>query len=226
MVIVLFGKPGAGKGTQAPRLAEALGVPILATGDVLRAALKAGTPLGLEAKRYMDAGELVPDAVILGIVKEALAEPRFAGGAVLDGVVRTVPQAEGLHAILGELGRPLGAVLEFEIDDEEIVRRISSRLVDDRTGAPYTGFAPGAPSPDGSGGTLVRRKDDEPEAVRNRLSVYRAQTLPVLDWYRAQGAAVRTIDAVGGVHDVTGRALEALGLPPAADPLAGGVAAA
>lgn len=226
MLIVLFGKPGAGKGTQAPRLAEALGVPILATGDVLRAALKAGTPLGLEAKRYMEAGELVPDAVILGIVKEALAEPRFAKGAVLDGVVRTVPQAEGLDALCAELGRRVDAVLEFAIEDDEIVQRISSRLVDDRTGTPYTGFAPGAPSPDGSGGTLVRRKDDEPEAVRNRLSVYRAQTLPVLDWYRARGAAVRTIDAVGGVHEVTARALAVLGLPPAADPLASGAAAA
>ena len=219
MVIVLFGKPGAGKGTQAPRLAEAMGVPILATGDVLRSALKAGTPLGLEAKRYMDAGELVPDAVILGIVKEAMEGPRFAKGAVLDGVVRTVPQAEGLDAMFAELGRPVDAVLEFEIDDDEIVRRISSRLVDDRTGAPYTGFAPGAPSPDGSGGTLVRRKDDEPEAVRNRLAVYRAQTFPVLDWYRAHGCTVRTIDAVGGVHEVTARALAALGLPAAADPI-------
>ena len=131
MVIVLFGKPGAGKGTQAPRLAQALGVPILATGDVLRAALKAGTPLGLEAKRYMEAGQLVPDLVILGIVKEAMAEPRFANGAVLDGVVRTVPQAEGLGRALAELGRSLGAVLVFDIDDEEIVRRVSSRVVCD-----------------------------------------------------------------------------------------------
>jgi len=210
MIIVLFGKPGAGKGTQAPRLAETLGVPILATGDVLRAAVKAGTPLGLEAKRYMDAGELVPDDVILGIVKEAMADPRFAHGAVLDGVVRTVPQAEGLARVLTELGRRLDAVLVFDIDDEEIVQRISGRLVDDRTGTPYTGYAPGAPSPDGSGGTLVRRKDDEPEAVRNRLAVYRAQTLPVLDWFRANGAAVRTIDAVGSVDEVTARALAAL----------------
>lgn len=210
MVIVLFGKPGAGKGTQAPRLAETLGAPILATGDVLRAAVKAGTPLGLEAKRYMDAGQLVPDDVILGIVKDAMADPKFARGAVLDGVVRTVPQAQGLERVLAELGRALDAVLVFDIDDEEIVRRISSRLVDDRTGAPYTGHAPGTPNPDGSGGTLVRRKDDEPEAVRNRLAVYRAQTLPVLDWYRAQGAAVRTIDAVGSVDEVTARALAAL----------------
>lgn len=212
MVIVLFGKPGAGKGTQAPRLAEALGAPILATGDVLRAALKAGTPLGLEAKRYMDAGALVPDDVILGIVKEALSEARFAGGAVLDGVVRTVPQAEGLERVLADLGRGLDAVLVFDIDDEEIVRRVSSRVVCDRTQQPFSGLEPGRPCPDGCGGTLVRRKDDEPAAVRTRLDVYRAQTLPVLDWYEAHGAAVRTIDAVGGVDDVTARALGVLGL--------------
>ena len=187
MVIVLFGKPGAGKGTQAPRLAEALGVPILATGDVLRAALKAGTPLGLEAKRYMDAGELVPDAVILGIVKDAMAEPRFAGGAVL----------------------------AFEIDDDEIVRRVSSRVVCDKTQQPFSGLEPGAPCPDGCGGHLIRRKDDEPSAVRTRLDVYRAQTLPVLEWYGANGAAVRTIDAVGSVGEVTQRALDALGLQAA-----------
>jgi adenylate kinase len=212
MVIVLFGKPGAGKGTQAPRLAEAIGVPILATGDVLRAALKAGTPLGLEAKRYMEAGELVPDAVILGILKDAMAEERFAGGAVLDGVVRTVPQAEGLSRVLAEIGRPLGAVLVFDIDDEEIVRRVSSRVVCDRTQQPFSGLEPGAACPDGCGGTLMRRKDDEPAAVRTRLDVYRAQTLPVLDWYRADGAVVRTIDAVGSVDDVTHRALDTLGL--------------
>lgn len=212
MIVVLFGKPGAGKGTQAPRLAAALGAPILATGDVLRAALKAGTPLGLEAKRYMESGQLVPDAVILGIVKEALAEPQFARGAVLDGVVRTVPQAEGLSRVLAELGRKLDAVLVFDIDDDEIVRRTSARVVCDRTQQPYAGLEPGAPCPDGCGGTLVRRADDEPAAVRTRLDVYRAQTLPVLEWYAGDGAAVRTIDAVGGVDEVTGRALGALGV--------------
>jgi adenylate kinase len=219
MVIVLFGKPGAGKGTQAPRLAEALGVPILATGDVLRAALREGTRLGLAAKSYMDRGALVPDDVILGIVKEALQSPRFAGGAVLDGVVRTVPQAEGLQGVLTDLGRALNAVLVFDIDDEEIVQRISGRLVCDKTQGPYAGFEPGTKCPD-CDGTLVRRKDDEPAAVRNRLDVYRAQTLPVLDWYRSQGTNVRTIDAVGSVEDVTSRALAAVGLAPGGPGLA------
>lgn len=215
MVIVLFGKPGAGKGTQAPRLAEALGAPILATGDVLRAAVREGTPLGVEAKSFMERGALVPDAVILGIVKEALATPRFTTGAVLDGVVRTVPQAEGMERALADLGRTVDAVLAFEIEDEEIVERISGRLVCDVCQTPFTGMAPGTPCPkEGSpdGGHLVRRKDDEPTAVRTRLDVYRAQTLPVLAWYRERGANVQTIDAVGSVEDVTRRALAALGV--------------
>jgi adenylate kinase len=212
MVIVLFGKPGAGKGTQAPKLAEALDAPILATGDVLRAALRDGTPLGLEAKAYMDRGALVPDDVILGIVKDALATPRFASGAVLDGVVRTVPQAAGLERVLNELGRHLDAVLVFDIDDDEIVQRISSRVVCDVCQTPFMGHTAGepCPKPGNDGGHLVRRKDDEPDAVRNRLDVYRAQTLPVLAWYEQNGTKVRQIDAVGSVDDVTRRALAAL----------------
>ena len=212
MVIVLFGKPGAGKGTQAPRLAEALGAEILATGDVLRAALRDGTRLGLEAKAYMDRGALVPDDVILGIVKEAMATPRYLGGAVLDGVVRTVPQAEGLERVLCELGRKLDAVLVFDIADDEIVQRIGGRLVCDVCQTPFTGRVVGepCPKPDHDGGHLVRRKDDEPEAVRNRLSVYRDQTLPVLEWYQRHGAKVCEIDAVGAVDDVTRRALGCL----------------
>ena len=214
MVIVLFGKPGAGKGTQAPRLAAALDVPILATGDVLRAAVREGTPLGMEAKAFMDRGDLVPDSVILGIVKEALAESRFARGAVLDGVVRTTPQAEGMERALKELGRPLDAVLFFDIDDEEIVRRISGRLVCDVCQTPFTGLDVGTPCPrltGGDGGHLVRRKDDEPDAVRTRLEVYKRQTLPVLAWYEQQGVKVATIDAVGSVDEVTARALRAVG---------------
>jgi adenylate kinase len=214
MVIVLFGKPGAGKGTQAPRLAAALGVPILATGDVLRQAKREGTPLGLEAKAYMDRGALVPDGVILGIVKETLARPDFANGAVLDGVVRTTPQAEGLERALCEIGKKLSAVLVFDIDDEEIVRRISGRTVCDVCQSPFMGLEPGTPcpKPGSDGGRLVRRPDDEPDAVRTRLDVYRRQTEPVLDWYARSGTRVATIDAVGPVDEVTTRALNALGL--------------
>ena len=209
MIIVLFGKPGAGKGTQAPLLAAALGVPTLATGDELRAAIRNGTPLGLEAKSYMDRGDLVPDSVILGIVKQALSEPRAARGVLLDGVVRTVPQAEGLAKAVKELGTQVDGVLSFEIDDDEIVRRLAGRTVCESCQTPYTGREPGSKC-DKDGGTLVRRKDDEPEAIRNRLEVYQKQTAPVLDWYRKHGTKVAVIDAVGSVQDVTSRALGAL----------------
>ena len=209
MIIVLFGKPGAGKGTQAPLLAAALGVPTLSTGDELRAAIRSGTTLGLEAKGYMDRGDLVPDAVILGIMKQALSEPRAAGGVLLDGVVRTVPQAEGLSTVCDELGRRVEAVLCFDIDDDEIVRRLAGRTVCESCQTPYTGREPGSAC-DKDGGKLIRRKDDEPDAIRNRLDVYERQTAPVLAWYRTHGTKVAVIDAVGAVQDVTARALGVL----------------
>ena len=214
MVIVLFGKPGAGKGTQAPLLAAALDVPTLATGDVLRAAVKAGTPLGLAAKAAMDRGDLVPDDVILGIIKETLARPAFARGAILDGVVRTAPQAAGLKRALGDVGRSLGAVLLFDIADDVIVQRLSGRTVCDVCQTPFMGREPGEPCPKAGydGGHLVRRKDDEPTAIRHRLAVFARETAPVLDWYRGDGARVAHIDADAPVETVTARALAALGL--------------
>jgi len=209
MDIVLFGKPGAGKGTQAPRIAAALGVPTVATGDVLRAAVRAGTPMGLAAKAFMDRGDLVPDDVILGIMKESLGKGDLATGSLLDGVVRTTPQAEGMSRVLRELGRQIDAVLMFDIDDEKLVQRLSSRTVCEQCQTPYTGRDAGARC-DKCGGTLMRRKDDEPDAIRNRLAVYQRQTAPVLDWYKHQGTAIVTVDAVGAVEDVTRRALDAL----------------
>jgi len=210
MDIVLFGKPGAGKGTQAPRIAAALGVLTVATGDVLRAAVRAGTPMGLAAKAFMDRGDLVPDEVILGIMKESLGKGELAAGSLLDGVVRTTPQAEGMSRVLHELGRKIDAVLMFDIDDEELVQRLSSRTVCEQCQTPYTGREAGGVC-DKDGGKLVRRKDDEPDAIRNRLAVYQRQTAPVLDWYRQQGTGIATVDAVGSVDDVTARALDALG---------------
>lgn len=210
MNIVLFGKPGAGKGTQAPRLAEALQVPTLATGDVLRAAAQAGTPLGLKAKDYMDRGALVPDDVILGIVRETLSEPTYANGVILDGVVRTVPQAEGMRDAMASLGRQVDAVLNFDVDNDEIVRRLSGRLVCSKCQTPYMSGAVGDACAN-CGATLMRRKDDEPEAIRNRLAVFERQTAPVFDWYRTHGANVATVDATGSVAEVTQRALAALG---------------
>lgn len=210
MNILLFGKPGAGKGTQAPQLAASLGVPTLATGDVLRAATRDGTPLGKKAKEFMERGDLVPDDVILGVVGEALARPEFSRGVVLDGVVRTVPQAEGLRRVFTQLKRTLDAVLYFDIENDEIVRRLGGRTVCEECQTPYTGRAPGEACQK-CGGTLVRRKDDEPDAVRNRLAVYEAQTAPVFDWYTRDGTRVAHVTAKGSVDDVTTRALKALG---------------
>lgn len=210
MILVLLGPPGAGKGTQGERLAEQLGIPKVATGDVLRAAVREGTPMGLAAKAAMDRGDLVPDDVILGIMKEKLASPDAARGVILDGVVRTVPQAQGLNKVLAELGRPLDAVLLFDIADDELVRRLSGRTVCDRCQTPFTGREPGTTC-DRCGGTLVRRKDDEPEAVRNRLRNYHVQTAPVIDWYRSDGTRLLTIDAVGTLDEVLDRARKALG---------------
>jgi len=209
MNIVLFGKPGAGKGTQAALLAQALDLPTLATGDVLRSAVREGTPMGRAAKAAMDRGDLVPDEVILGIMKETLAKPEYARGVILDGVVRTVPQAEGLERVFKELGRRVDVVLAFDIDNEEIVRRLGGRTVCDRCQTPYTGREPGAGC-EKCGGTLVRRRDDEPDAVRRRLEVYEAQTAPVFEWYRGNGSRVALVDAVGSVGEVTKRARRAL----------------
>src|SRR2546430_10483175 len=160
MDIVLFGKPGAGKGTQAPRLAEALGGATLSTGDVLRRAIKDGTKLGLEAKGYMERGDLVPDKVILGVIGEELRALQYAKGSILDGVVRTVPQAEGLRDVLKSLKRKVDAVIVFEIPDKEIVKRMGDRTVCSNCQTPYSGRKPGdkcdkcggAPAPPPGGG--------------------------------------------------------------------------
>ncbi len=225
MIIVLLGPPGAGKGTQGERLAARLDVPKIATGDVLRSAVRDGTPLGLEAKAAMDRGDLVPDAVIMGIMKEALAAPSAAKGAILDGVVRTTPQAEGVATMLSDLGRVVDAVLLFDIAEDELVRRLSGRTTCDACQRPFFGRQPGEackrPLPerqpgegcdiDGKVGTLVRRKDDEPDAVRKRLQVYRDQTSPVINWYEEHGPRVVRIDAIGSLEEVEARALHVLG---------------
>jgi adenylate kinase len=212
MIIVLLGPPGAGKGTQGERLAARLDVPKIATGDVLRAAVRDGTPLGLEAKAAMDRGDLVPDEVIMGIMKEALASPTAAKGAILDGVVRTTPQADGLAAMLSDLGRQVDAVLLFDIAEDELVRRLSGRTTCDACQRPFFGRQPGEScEADGKVGTLVRRKDDEPDAVRKRLQVYRDQTSPVINWYETHGPRVVRIDAIGSLEEVEARALHVLG---------------
>lgn len=198
-----MGPPGAGKGTQGEILEQDLGVPRYATGDILRDARRAGTELGREARRYMDAGELVPDDVILGIVREALAGKVAAEGFILDGFPRTVPQAEGLGRILDELDVRLDAVLDIDVPDEVIVRRLSSRRVCGDCGA-----VAGPEDADGCpacGGELSERPDDRPETVRRRLEVYREQTAPVLAWYAASTVPVVRIDGVGAVREVADR---------------------
>jgi adenylate kinase len=209
MIIVLVGPPGAGKGTQGERLSERLGIPKIATGDVLREAIRNGTEQGLAAKAYMDRGDLVPDSVILGIMKDALSAPATAKGAILDGVVRTVPQAEGLTRLVAELGRKVDKILLFDVPDDELIRRISGRTVCDKCQTPYTGREPGTACPK-CGGKLVRRPDDEPEAVKRRLRVYRSQTQPVIQFARDNNLDIAKIDATGDLDAITDRAMKAL----------------
>lgn len=210
MIIVLLGPPGAGKGTQGERLAASLGIPKIATGDLFRTALRDGTPMGLAAKQYMERGELVPDSVILGILRDALAAPSAAKGAILDGAVRTVPQAEGLAETLAGIGRAVDVVLLFDADSEELVRRLSGRTTCDVCQTSFTGLEPGGECPKSDGGHLIRRKDDEPDAIRRRLEVYEEQTAPVIAWYETHGIPVRRIDGLGPLDDVTARAMAAL----------------
>ena len=209
MIVVLLGPPGAGKGTQGERIATKLGIPKIATGDVLRAAVRDGTEQGLAAKGYMDRGDLVPDSVILGIIKEVMAAPSTQKGAILDGVVRTVPQAEGLAMMLAELGRKVDAYLLFDVADDELVKRLSGRTVCDSCQTPYMGLEPGTKC-NKCGGTLVRRKDDEPDSIRNRLKVYREQTEPVIDWVKSKKMNLVEIDATGDLDEITERAMKAL----------------
>ncbi|HEY8416295.1 MAG TPA: adenylate kinase [Thermaerobacter sp.] len=191
---IFLGPPGAGKGTQAARLAERAGVPQISTGGMLRAAVRAGTPLGLEAKRYMDAGHLVPDDVTIAIVRERLAQDDCRRGFLLDGFPRTVPQAEGLAAALEELGVGLDGVLYFDVPDEVVVERLSGRRVCPECGATYhIRFDPPreAGRCDRCGAALVQRHDDREETVRERLAVYRRQTEPLVDYYHRAGLLKR-----------------------------------
>ncbi|HVZ47366.1 MAG TPA: adenylate kinase [Gemmatimonadaceae bacterium] len=215
MIAVLLGPPGCGKGTQGEKLAAALGIPKISTGDVIRAAMKDGTPLGVQAKAFYDRGDLVPDALIMEIIRDTLAAPEQARGAILDGVVRTVPQAEGLAGVLKGLGRTLDLVLLFQIADDVLVARLSGRTVCEACGTPFTGRQPGELHADCKKeprGHLVRRKDDEPDAVRNRLKVYQAQTAPVIDWYRTHGGPLTPIEAEGSMDEVGARVRQAAGI--------------
>lgn len=184
MNIVLLGAPGAGKGTQAARLVSGFGLAHISTGDLLRAAVKAESPLGLEAKSYMDAGELVPDSLVIGLIKERLAQPDASGGVILDGFPRNTAQAEALDAELAALGLGVDMALAIQVDPEVIIGRLSARRCCRDCG--YIGSAADAACPE-CGGEMYQRDDDRPETVRNRLEVYGRSTAPLLDYYSAAG---------------------------------------
>jgi adenylate kinase len=210
--LVLVGPPGAGKGTQAEFIAAHLAVPKISTGDIFRANVARGTPLGVEAKRYMDAGQLVPDEVTINMVRERLAEPDAVDGFLLDGFPRTTPQAVALDKLLADLGDGLDLVLELVVDDDEVIRRLSGRRTCHGCGKIWhVEFDP--PTHDGvcdrCGSHLFQRDDDKPETIAERLRVYARDTAPLVDYYGAQGKLVG-IDATGPVEDVTVRAIDAL----------------
>ena len=208
MKLILLGAPGAGKGTQAEIISEKYNIPTISTGNIIRAALKNGTEMGLKAKSYIDAGELVPDNVVIGIIKERLSEADCKEGYILDGFPRTIPQAVALD----DMGFVIDAALSIEVDDSEIVKRMSGRRVCEKCGASYhTEYK--KPEVEGvcnlCGGNLVIRKDDEPETVKNRLNVYHEQTEPLKDFYKSCGKLI-IVEGQDKVEDTTRLVLDAL----------------
>ena len=208
MNIVLLGAPGAGKGTQAAKLVDEFKMPHISTGDMLRAAVKAGTPLGKKAKSYMDAGELVPDDVIIGLVIDRLQEPDTDNGFILDGFPRTSAQAVALDAELGKLERPLDAALLIDVDPEVIVKRLCSRRMCKECG--YIGSVADESCPK-CGGEMYQRDDDNEATVRNRLEVYEKSTSPLIDYYRGSELLV-SIDGDRDPDEVYADVKEALSL--------------
>lgn len=205
MNLILFGAPGAGKGTQGALLARRFDIPRISTGDLLREAVRQGTTLGQEAKRYMEAGELVPDSVILGLVREVLGSEVARGGFILDGFPRNVAQAEALHEILRDLGRKLDGVAVLDIADELVVKRIAGRRSCPSCNAVYNVYYEPPQSDercDNCGSALAQRADDREETVRHRLEVYHAQTKPVLAFYERQGTPVLHVEGDRNVDEV------------------------
>ncbi|MBD0839118.1 adenylate kinase [Streptomyces sp. TRM68416] len=213
MRIVLVGPPGAGKGTQAAFLAKNLSIPHISTGDLFRANISQGTGLGLRAKSYMDAGQLVPDEVTIGMARDRMQQPDAAGGFLLDGFPRNVAQAEALDEMLREADMKIDAVLDLEVPEEEVVKRIAGRRICRNDSAHVFHVTYNPPAAEGvcgvCGGELYQRDDDTEDTVRRRLEVYHTQTEPIIDYYKAQGL-VTTVSAMGKVTDVTKRALSAL----------------
>jgi len=210
MRLILLGPPGAGKGTLADVLIKKLHVPQISTGDILRGAVKQGTPVGLKAKSYMDAGDLVPDDVIIGVVKERLTEPDCKDGYIFDGMPRTIAQAEALD----KQGVLIDAVLSVEVPDEEILKRLGGRRTCPDCGMIFH-VSTKPPKEEGicdaCGSALVIRKDDDPETILNRLITYHKETEPLKDYYEAQGK-LKTMDGVGNVDDTVATMSKVLGV--------------
>lgn len=209
MKLILLGAPGAGKGTQAERLCKQLNIPTISTGNILRAAIKDGTPTGLKAKSYMDAGKLVPDEVIIGIITERLAQEDCRNGYILDGVPRTIAQAEAME----KAGITFDAVISIEIADETIMQRMSGRRVCESCGASYHLVAVPPKTPgvcDNCGGKLVQRKDDAPETVKARLEVYHQETEPLKAFYKQRGL-LKPVENQSTVEGTSEAILRALG---------------
>ncbi|APE23379.1 MULTISPECIES: adenylate kinase [Streptomyces] len=213
MRIVLVGPPGAGKGTQAAYLAKNLDIPHISTGDLFRANISQGTALGLEAQSYMKAGQLVPDSVTIGMAKDRMEQPDAANGFLLDGFPRNVAQAEALDEILKAGHVQLDAVLDLEVPEDEVVKRIAGRRICRNDSAHVFHVTYNAPKTEGvcdvCGGELYQRDDDSEETVRRRLEVYHTETEPIIDYYRSQNL-VETISALGKVDEVTAKAMTAL----------------
>lgn len=207
MRIIFIGPPGAGKGTQCARLTDRLAIPHISTGDMFRAALSQGTPMGQQARKYMDAGELVPDEVVVGMVRERFSQDDVGRGFLLDGFPRTVPQAQALQDLLGELDMALDAVILLEVPDEPIVERITGRRSDPETGRIY--HLKFDPPPAEVADRLQHRSDDTEEKVRARLNAYHAQTAPLIPFYEDLGL-LRRVDGMGDMDDVTTRLVAAL----------------
>ncbi len=212
MNLIFLGAPGSGKGTQAVRLAEKINVLHLSTGDLLRAAVKNGTELGKKAEGFMKAGELVPDEVIIGLIEEKQANGDLNNGFILDGFPRTIPQAESLDSMFERVGTKIDNAVLLDVDDEEIINRLSGRMYCGGCSAPYN-YPANMPKKEGvcdkCGGELMRRPDDMPEVVKNRLDVYKKQTQPIEDYYRGKSVLL-PIAGVGTPNDIFDRLCEGL----------------
>jgi len=211
--LIFLGPPAAGKGTQARRLAAEYGIPHISTGDMLRAAVKVGTYLGREAKRFMDRGALVPDDVMIGIIRERLQQPDCDFGFILDGFPRTITQAEALSELLESIHAPLDYVVNMEVPVEEVLRRMSGRLTCQNCGMMYNMMLDPPKTPgrcDYCGGPLIQRADDRVETVHERLGIYRQSTKPLIEHYRTY-SLLKTIDGTGTIDEIAKRIAEAVG---------------